>query len=456
MICSRLIRRFHFASAMLFLLMIPFGSAVAEQPSSEPGILCEGLRIVSAGGAEARALGIESPLGAAVFSLAAESPFTKAGVRRGDLIVSLGGQEISNADEFQSAVRSRTGGMSLSVAIVRNQERRELTVELSSTSSPPSTRWYLHPQGTYRLRIPNGWRLESLPQEEYVAENRFDLLESGDKQYRLFCFRESWLVPESDRGLAGWLERHLAKHPEASGLDFKLGSLPATYLTYQDAGTALYRVGFLHERRRYVINFRAPVLSDVGGMPRTLAEILATFEIVAAPKTSTDPGVSIANGTTTPVTVPNGPAGDLPASPTSATAEWNRRIIGDLTISLPPDWIASQYTAGDEGHWYVGDALLPDASFSLRRDASREELFRGGTVVGKSQRGEGLDEVDIYTLDVSLGTRSERGIVVVYRRPAADGSTPTLSGFASSDRWNTYGPTFDRMLSAVRRAPLQR
>jgi len=53
------------------------------------------------------------------------------GVRPGDVIVAVDGAEARRVEAFLGALRQRNPGQELSVTVVRDQERRTLTVRLA-------------------------------------------------------------------------------------------------------------------------------------------------------------------------------------------------------------------------------------------------------------------------------------------------------------------------------------
>jgi hypothetical protein len=82
-----------------------------------------GLRAVSAGTAQARELGIESPSGAAIQTITSDGPAAKAGLQRGDLIVQFGGKEIGNVNNLEAAARRSPIGSKQRVVFVRKNRR---------------------------------------------------------------------------------------------------------------------------------------------------------------------------------------------------------------------------------------------------------------------------------------------------------------------------------------------
>jgi S1-C subfamily serine protease len=80
--------------------------------------------------------------GALVRTVQGESPAAKAGLRRGDVIVSVAGKRISGPDTLVQAVGAHKPGQTISLAYLRNGARHTAQVQLAaqpSQASPAST-----------------------------------------------------------------------------------------------------------------------------------------------------------------------------------------------------------------------------------------------------------------------------------------------------------------------------
>jgi putative serine protease PepD len=75
--------------------------------------------------------------GLLVQSVTRGSGADEAGLREGDVIVSLGGQEVSNQADLSSAIVSRDVGDEVSVTIVRDGERRMIEATLGARPTRP-------------------------------------------------------------------------------------------------------------------------------------------------------------------------------------------------------------------------------------------------------------------------------------------------------------------------------
>jgi putative serine protease PepD len=72
---------------------------------------------------------------ARVQALTSGGPAAKAGIRVGDVIVSVGGQKTAGADAVIAAIRSHQPGQQVTVVVERNGHRRSFTVTLADASS---------------------------------------------------------------------------------------------------------------------------------------------------------------------------------------------------------------------------------------------------------------------------------------------------------------------------------
>jgi Do/DeqQ family serine protease len=78
----------------------------------------------------ARSLGLQDVRGALVSSVSDGSPAAKAGLERGDVIVSVDGEAMGDANALRNRVASTAPGTSLALGVVRNGESKTLRVTL--------------------------------------------------------------------------------------------------------------------------------------------------------------------------------------------------------------------------------------------------------------------------------------------------------------------------------------
>ena len=83
----------------------------------------------------AKSLGLDAPRGALVGSVDPDGPAAAAGIRNGDVILSVNGQPVNEATELPSRVMQLTPGSDVPVEIWRNGARRKLTVTIAAAPS---------------------------------------------------------------------------------------------------------------------------------------------------------------------------------------------------------------------------------------------------------------------------------------------------------------------------------
>jgi putative serine protease PepD len=92
-------------------------------------------QLISSGKAQHAYLGVElgsNTTAARVASVRTGTPAAKAGLKAGDVITSLGGTKISNADELRAAISARKSGDKVSVTFRRNGQSHPVSLTLAS------------------------------------------------------------------------------------------------------------------------------------------------------------------------------------------------------------------------------------------------------------------------------------------------------------------------------------
>src|SRR5580693_8022707 len=82
----------------------------------------------------ARALGMDRPHGALVEDVEAGSPAEKAGIKSGDVIVAVDGQDVPHSEELPRMVAQHKPGSQLRLKILHDRQSREVDVALAALS----------------------------------------------------------------------------------------------------------------------------------------------------------------------------------------------------------------------------------------------------------------------------------------------------------------------------------
>ena len=83
----------------------------------------------------AERLGLPDTRGALALSVPDGGPAAKAGIRPGDVLVKLDGEELASPEDLLAALRSRSPGQTVTVEFRRGTETQEVKVELVSRPS---------------------------------------------------------------------------------------------------------------------------------------------------------------------------------------------------------------------------------------------------------------------------------------------------------------------------------
>jgi serine protease Do len=84
----------------------------------------------------AKALGLDRPHGALVENVEPGSPAEKAGIKSGDVIVTVDGQDVPHSEELPRMVAQHRPGSQLRLKILRDRQSREVDVALAELSEP--------------------------------------------------------------------------------------------------------------------------------------------------------------------------------------------------------------------------------------------------------------------------------------------------------------------------------
>jgi S1-C subfamily serine protease len=81
-------------------------------------------------------LGLPDTLGALALSVPEDGPAAKAGIRAGDVLVRLDGDQLTSPEDLLAALRSRSPGQTVTVEFRRGTETQEVKVELVARPAP--------------------------------------------------------------------------------------------------------------------------------------------------------------------------------------------------------------------------------------------------------------------------------------------------------------------------------
>jgi len=179
----------------------------------------------------ARSFGLEKPAGGLVADVTAGGPAAKAGIQRGDVIVSWADREVKESRELPTAVAGTNPGTRVPVTIVRNGRRPTLEVTVGKMPAAPAPKrgervepggsnlaaWGLAvqplpPSDARRLGIKGGALVEDVPEGSPADEAG---IEPGD------------VIIEANRrpiGSPADLRRALAANPDRALLRIRRGS----------------------------------------------------------------------------------------------------------------------------------------------------------------------------------------------------------------------------------------
>ena len=78
----------------------------------------------------AEAYGVYEEHGAVISDVMSDSPAEKAGVKRGDVVITVNGEKVKNNQELQSKIRQRLAGDKVTLGVVRQKEKTDIIVTL--------------------------------------------------------------------------------------------------------------------------------------------------------------------------------------------------------------------------------------------------------------------------------------------------------------------------------------
>jgi serine protease Do len=120
-----------------FAIPISMAEAIKEQLVTRGKVVRGylGIRIQELTKELAQSFGLETTQGVLIAEVSQGSPAAEAGLQSGDIIVSVNGESMSDVSQLRNTVAMMAPGTEVSVEIVRDGKRREITVELGELPS---------------------------------------------------------------------------------------------------------------------------------------------------------------------------------------------------------------------------------------------------------------------------------------------------------------------------------
>ena len=240
------------------------------------------LELVSGGTPEAIELEIESPAGAAVASVRPRTTAAAAGLRRGDLIVQLGDQEINTPEDVEAVVWTTPVDQLIPLTYVRREQRVTTMLKIAvGEARRPVLGEYRHTTGGYVFRYFPNWRLHPDARREEVTERVYDYLSSRSLNFKLLLFHDRSAAPDPVASLQEFLEETSKGFLEGYSGWVAAGEIPIVFtsgVVGREQLQTLYRIAFVVDGQRYEVNAFTSVLYDPAQLPRVLQTILGSLE----------------------------------------------------------------------------------------------------------------------------------------------------------------------------------
>ncbi len=101
-----------------------------------------GVEVLSVSAADARERGMESVEGVLVIGVVGSGPAERAGLRRGDVLLEVGGRPVNETNQFQSRLAMSRPSEPVGLTVWRDGERRELRAVLADPRDPQLEEWF--------------------------------------------------------------------------------------------------------------------------------------------------------------------------------------------------------------------------------------------------------------------------------------------------------------------------
>jgi hypothetical protein len=128
----------------------------------------------------------------------------------------------------------------------------------------------------------------------------------------------------------------------------------------------------------------------------------------------------------------------------SMSQEWTRHTAGNVSLEIPSDWKAVSEYPADQGAWYKGSDVEPEAAFGLVRGEAIEEILKDlkieeqkeMTIAGKPA---------IYYYGTPSGEQSKGFMIVV------TGENLAFIGASNSEAMmKQYKPVYEKIIGSIK------
>ncbi|MEM7775186.1 MAG: PDZ domain-containing protein [Pseudomonadota bacterium] len=140
-------RRIHLVGILTAICFVAASAGYSQAQTSQPG--WHGLTVASVTPALQRSRGLTLPFGAIVVGIESGSPALRAGIRFGDVIVSIGDSPVQNQETFSKAISALSPGQVAKLARYRGSEA-PASVDIRLARKPPG---YQAERGLFGLEV---------------------------------------------------------------------------------------------------------------------------------------------------------------------------------------------------------------------------------------------------------------------------------------------------------------
>ncbi|HMP78058.1 MAG TPA: PDZ domain-containing protein [Pirellulaceae bacterium] len=258
----------------------PTPQVIARQLDAKPRVV--GINAVSAGTPAAVALGIESPLGAAIAQVYPDTPAARAGLRAGDLIVQFGQHAIENLEDLEAVILTRPVNSRQTVTYIRGTRRLQAEVLVAgSDDRRPVLGRFTHATGDFYLETLPAWTIHPSLNRDSDTRRLYHLIDSSNKNYVFRIFRDSPPARDAQDSLNTFAAQTITEFSEPNSGILQIGKHSGVFISgdseLDGRRYTLYRVAFVINQKRHQIDIFAPPLSNPAEIPFVAKVILGSL-----------------------------------------------------------------------------------------------------------------------------------------------------------------------------------